>query len=60
RRTFWRMALPALRKKQIEELIHIALVSHHLITYARECEEGRQMASNYAARPATARQAAAQ
>jgi radical SAM superfamily enzyme YgiQ (UPF0313 family) len=52
RRTFWRMALPALRKKQIEELIHIALVAHHLITYARECEQGRQMASNYGVRPA--------
>ena len=42
------MALPALRKKQIEEVIHIALVAHHLITYARECELGRHMASNYA------------
>ncbi len=52
RRTFWRMALPALRKKQIEEVIHIGLVAHHLITYARECEQGRQMASNYAVRPA--------
>jgi hopanoid C-2 methylase len=52
RRTFWRMAWPALRKGRIEELIHIALVAHHLITYARECEEGRQMASNYTAGPA--------
>jgi radical SAM superfamily enzyme YgiQ (UPF0313 family) len=50
RRTFWRMALPALRKKQIEEVIHIALVAHHLITYARECEQGKHMASNYAIR----------
>ncbi len=54
RRTFWRMAWPALRNGRIEELIHIALVAHHLITYARECEQGRQMASNYAARPAPA------
>lgn len=61
RRTFWRMAWPALRKGQIEELIHISLVAHHLITYARECEQGRQMASNYAVRPATAaRRVAAQ
>jgi radical SAM superfamily enzyme YgiQ (UPF0313 family) len=52
RRTFWRMALPALRAGRIEEVIHIGLVGHHLITYARECEQGRQMASNYAARPA--------
>jgi radical SAM superfamily enzyme YgiQ (UPF0313 family) len=58
RRIFWRMAWPALRKVQIEELIHIALVSHHLITYARECEQGRQMASNYAVRTAATRRAA--
>ena len=53
RRTFWRMAWPALRSGRVEELIHIAVVAHHLITYARECEEGRQMASNYATRPAS-------
>jgi radical SAM superfamily enzyme YgiQ (UPF0313 family) len=54
RRTFWRMAWPTLRKGHIEQFIHIALVAHHLIIYARECEEGRQMASNYAVRPAPA------
>jgi radical SAM superfamily enzyme YgiQ (UPF0313 family) len=58
RRTFWRMAWPALKAKRIEEVIHIGLVAHHLITYARECEEGRQMASNYAVRPATRAMAA--
>jgi hypothetical protein len=58
RRVFWRMARPALRKGQIEELIHVALVSHHLITYARECERGMQMASNYAVKPAPSRKAA--
>lgn len=47
RRVFWRMAWPALKTKKIEELIHIGLVGHHLITYARECETGRQAASNY-------------
>jgi hypothetical protein len=52
------MAWPALKKGRIEEVIHIALVSHHLITYARECEQGRQMASNYAARPALSRRTA--
>lgn len=50
RRIFWRMAWPALRAGRIEELIHIGLVGHHLITYARECEQGRHMASNYAVR----------
>jgi hypothetical protein len=54
RRTFWRMAWPALRSGRVEELIHIAVVAHHLITYARECEEGLQRASNYATRPAPA------
>jgi hypothetical protein len=39
-------------------VIHIALVSHHLITYARECERGMQMASNYAAKPVPPRKAA--
>jgi hopanoid C-2 methylase len=60
RRTFWRMAWPALRKGRIEELIHIALVAHHLITYARECEEGRQSASNYTAQPMPAARLSAQ
>lgn len=52
RRTFWRMALPNLLRGRIEDLIQISLVSHHLITYARECEAGQQTASNYATRPA--------
>ncbi len=52
------MAWPALRTGKIEDLIHIALVAHHLITYARECEQGRQMASNYAARPAPSQETA--
>lgn len=51
RRIFWRMAGPALRHGRIEEVIHIGLVAHHLITYARECEAGRQRASNYSSRP---------
>lgn len=50
RRIFWRMAWPMLRQGRIEDLIHISLVAHHLITYARQCEDGRQMASNYAVR----------
>jgi len=50
RRTFWRMALPALRSGRIEELIQVALVSHHLITFARQCAEGRQNAAFFAER----------
>jgi hypothetical protein len=52
------MARSALRAGRIEDVIHIGLVGHHLITYARECEQGRQMASNYAARPAPAQRSA--
>jgi hopanoid C-2 methylase len=51
RRVFWRMALPALRKGRIDELIASALVAHHMITFARECTEGRQSAAFYADRP---------
>jgi radical SAM superfamily enzyme YgiQ (UPF0313 family) len=51
RRVFWRMALPALRRGRIDELIASALVAHHMITFARECTEGRQSATFYADRP---------
>ena len=50
RRIFWRMALPALRRGRIDELIASALVAHHMITFARECTEGRQSAAFYADR----------
>lgn len=48
RRTFWRMALPRLRQGEIEEVIHIGLVAHHLIMYARECAAGAGERSFYA------------
>jgi radical SAM superfamily enzyme YgiQ (UPF0313 family) len=51
RRVFWRMALPALRAGRIEDLIAVALVAHHMISFARDCTEGRQNASFYADRP---------
>jgi hypothetical protein len=35
RRVFWRLALPALRKGQVAELIQTAVVSHHLIQFTR-------------------------
>ncbi|MBC8121782.1 MAG: B12-binding domain-containing radical SAM protein [Gemmatimonadaceae bacterium] len=47
RETFWKMAKPALRSGNIETLIHIALVGHHLITFARECAEGTESAAFY-------------
>jgi radical SAM superfamily enzyme YgiQ (UPF0313 family) len=48
RKAFWKMAWPLLRKGQVEEFINVALVSHHLITFAREAVLGRQNASFYA------------
>jgi hypothetical protein len=50
RRVFWRMALPALRRGRIDELIAAALVAHHMIRFTRECTEGLQSASFYADR----------
>jgi len=47
-RTFWRMALPALRAGKIDELIQIAVVSHHLIAFTRECLRGAGEPSFYA------------
>jgi hopanoid C-2 methylase len=51
RGTFWRFAAAALRGGRIGELIAVALVAHHMITFARECGEGRQSAAFYADRP---------
>jgi radical SAM superfamily enzyme YgiQ (UPF0313 family) len=58
RRTFWRMAWPALKSGKIDELIAAALVAHHLITFARDAT--RQRASFYTTlpRPAPIKQAA--
>lgn len=40
RKVFWRMALPALKTGNIEAVIHVGLVAHHLIHFARDCEAG--------------------
>lgn len=48
RKTFWNMAAPKLKTGNIENLIHIGLVAHHLITFAQECDRGEQAASFYA------------
>lgn len=47
RDTFWRMAKPALKTGDIETVIHVSLVAHHMISYAREAEAGFQTASFY-------------
>ncbi|MBD2072798.1 B12-binding domain-containing radical SAM protein [Phormidium sp. FACHB-592] len=48
RKTFWNMAGPKFKTGKIENLIHIGLVAHHLITFAQECSRGEQAASFYA------------
>jgi radical SAM superfamily enzyme YgiQ (UPF0313 family) len=47
RDVFWKMAKPALRKGDIEDIIHVSLVSHHLISFAREAAKGDQNAAFY-------------
>jgi len=51
RSTFWRMAWPALRAGRIEELIHVGIIAHHMISFARACAEGRESASFFAEQP---------
>jgi radical SAM superfamily enzyme YgiQ (UPF0313 family) len=51
RRTFWRLAGPALRAGQVEWLIHVAIVSHHLIEFTRDCLRGTGEAAFYAPTP---------
>ena len=59
RTTFWRTAWPLLRQGRVEEVIHIGLVAHHLISYTREALAGRQNASYYSPRAAPAGKSAA-
>jgi len=47
RKTFWKMAWPALKKGDIESIIHVGVVCHHLIHFARECGSGEEAASFY-------------
>jgi hopanoid C-2 methylase len=47
RKTFWKMAYPKLKKGNIEALIHVGLVGHHLIKFAAECARGEEAASFY-------------
>ncbi len=41
RRIFWKMAAPRLRSLDIEAVIHVGMVSYHLIRFARECAAGK-------------------
>lgn len=52
RAEFWKMAWTQIRRGNIENVFQVAMVAHHLITYARYCVRGEMQASNYSARPA--------
>jgi len=55
RKTFWRMARPALKRGDIESVIHAGLVGHHLIRFARDCESGVGEYSFYSEKGSKAR-----
>jgi hopanoid C-2 methylase len=55
RRVFWRLAWPTLKAGRIEQLIHIAVVSHHLIEFTRDCMRGAGESSFYSPTPDTLR-----
>jgi radical SAM superfamily enzyme YgiQ (UPF0313 family) len=44
---FWKMAWPCLKQLDIEDVIHVSLVAHHMISYAREAEAGFEKAGFY-------------
>ncbi len=50
RATFWRMAKPLIKAGRIDDLLHVAIVAHHLISFARDAVHGRQNASFYSAK----------
>jgi len=50
RREFWRFAWPRLVRGDIECVIAVGLVAHHLIVFAREAVAGRRNASHYSAK----------
>jgi radical SAM superfamily enzyme YgiQ (UPF0313 family) len=47
RRDFWKFAGPLLIRLNIEPVIRVGLMAHHLIVFAREASAGQQNASHY-------------
>ena len=47
RKTFWKIVKPALKAGDIETIIHVGLVGHHLIQFTNECAIGSESASFY-------------
>ena len=54
RRTFWHLARPLIAERRLEDVLHIGLVAHHLISFTREALAGRQNASYYSPHAARA------
>ncbi len=50
RRLFWKMAWKELKQGNVETVFQVAMVAHHLITYSRECTQGKMQSSNYSIR----------
>ena len=50
RREFWKFAWPRLKSCDIERVISVGLVAHHLIVFARDASSGQQNASYYSTR----------
>jgi radical SAM superfamily enzyme YgiQ (UPF0313 family) len=50
RRVFWDFAWPKLKALDIEHVVQVGLVAHHLITFASEASRGAQNASFYSAK----------
>jgi radical SAM superfamily enzyme YgiQ (UPF0313 family) len=50
RAEFWKMAWTELKRGNVETMFQVAMVAHHLITYARECTQGKMQSSNYSIR----------
>jgi len=50
RRVFWAFTLRRLMRGQIEPIIAVGLVAHHLIMFARDATNGRSNASHYSAK----------
>ena len=50
RKVFWKFAWSRLRRGDIESLISVTLIAHHLIMFARAASGGQQNASNYSMR----------
>jgi hopanoid C-2 methylase len=50
RREFWKFALPLLMRGDIERIIRVGLLAHHLIVFARGASSGKQNASHYSSK----------